>query len=56
MGLTEQDLVAAFYEMVTTAATSIPEDVYRALREGYERETNPIAKRQLGAILKDIEI
>jgi tartrate/fumarate subfamily iron-sulfur-dependent hydro-lyase alpha chain len=56
LGLTEQDLVAAFYEMVTTAATSIPEDVYRALREGYERETNPIAKRQFGAILKDIEI
>ncbi len=56
MGLSEETLVSAFYEMVKTAATSIPEDVYRALKEGYERETNPLAKKQLGAILKDIEI
>ncbi|MGC9112779.1 fumarate hydratase [Acidilobus sp.] len=56
MGITEQDLVGAFYEMIRTAATSIPEDVYRALKEGYEGETNPLAKKQLEAILKDIDI
>ena len=56
MPLTEEDLVRTFYEMIATAATSIPEDVYRALKESYERETNPLARKQLEAILKDIEI
>ncbi|MFP3309847.1 MAG: fumarate hydratase [Acidilobus sp.] len=56
LALTESDLTGIFYEMVKTAATSIPEDVYRALKDGYERETNPLAKKQLEAILKDIEL
>ncbi len=56
MTLTEETLVGAFYDMIATAATSIPEDVYIALKEGYERETNPLARKQLEAILKDIEI
>jgi len=38
------------------AATVLPNDVEKALRDAYERETNPTARTQLEAILKNIDI
>jgi fumarate hydratase subunit alpha len=43
-------------ELLREAATSIPSDVVEGLRRAYERETNPLARRQLEAILKNIEL
>ncbi len=56
LGITEEGLVGIFYEMIKTASTSIPADVYDGLKKAYERETNQGAKKQLEAILQDIEI
>ncbi|MHA1771380.1 MAG: fumarate hydratase [Candidatus Thorarchaeota archaeon] len=42
--------------LLRKAATVLPSDVEKALREAYERETNATAKTQFEAILKNIEI
>ncbi len=56
MGITDENLTGIFYELIKTASTSIPVDVYDGLKNAYEKETNMAAKRQLEAILQDIEI
>lgn len=53
-----------FREIVTTAVAEaieraviyIPQDVKQALRRAYNEETNPMAKSQLEAILRNIEL
>ncbi|MHA1653312.1 MAG: fumarate hydratase [Candidatus Thorarchaeota archaeon] len=42
--------------LLRMAATVLPNDVEKALRDAYERETNPTARTQLEAILKNIDI
>ncbi len=43
-------------ELIRVATTQLPSDVVEGLRKAYERETNPVAKKQLEAILKNIEL
>ncbi len=45
-----------FYDFIKRIATGIPEDVYKKIKEAYEKETVPAAKAQLEAILADMEI
>ena len=42
--------------LLRMAATVLPKDIEEAIRAAYERETNPTAKTQFEAILKNIEI
>ncbi|MEB3861914.1 MAG: fumarate hydratase [Desulfurococcales archaeon] len=55
MGL-EESLYNAFREIILTAATRMPADVYEALKKAYEEEDNKLAKAQLAAILRNIEL
>ena len=43
-------------DLVKTAVTRIPYDVYVALKKAYEEEDNPITKKQLETILENIMI
>lgn len=56
MAISQKLLEDVAYVLMCKAATDLPEDAKRALREGYEREENPIAKSQLESILKNIDI
>jgi len=56
LSVSRELLVNLFYTMAKTAATRIPVDVYDTLRKAREAEDNPLARAQLDAILKDIEI
>ena len=49
MGL-EESLYNAFREMILTAATRMPADVYEALKKAYEEEDNKLAKAPSGAV------
>ena len=49
-------LEEAFYELIRRVATGLPADVYEALRRAYEAEERPLAKAQLGAILRNVEL
>ncbi|MCE4610158.1 MAG: fumarate hydratase [Desulfurococcales archaeon] len=54
--MTDLNLEDTFYEFIKTIATGIPEDIYTAIKNAYEKEENPVAKTQLKAILEDMEI
>ncbi|MCD6276316.1 MAG: fumarate hydratase [Thermoplasmata archaeon] len=41
---------------IKKAETQLSEDTVKALKEAYERETNPMGKTQLEAILKNVEV
>ncbi|MEB3851050.1 MAG: fumarate hydratase [Desulfurococcales archaeon] len=56
MSVSRETLESLFYTMAKTAVTRIPVDVYEALKAAREREDNPLARAQLDAILKNIEI
>ena len=49
-------LEEAFYNLIVRVATGLPADVYEALKRAYEGEDRPVAKAQLGAILKNVEL
>ncbi len=42
--------------LIAAAVTRIPDDVVDALRKAMKRETNPLAKKQLEAILRNIDL
>ncbi len=54
--VTRESLEEAFYEFIKVVATRIPADVYEAVKRAYESESNKLAKAQLEAILRDMEI
>ncbi len=56
VGVTRELLERLFYTMAKTASTKIPIDVYEALKAARDREDNPLAKAQLDAILKNVEL
>ncbi len=56
MAVTREDLVSAFRELILTTANRIPADVYEAIRDADMSEDNPLAKAQLGAILRNMEL
>ncbi len=43
-------------QLIRVATTQLPEDVVNALRRAYEIEDNPVAKKQLEAILRNVEL
>ncbi len=43
-------------ELIRVATTQLPDDVVEGLKRAYEAETNPIARRQLEAMLKNVEL
>lgn len=43
-------------KLLMAAAVYLPEDVKRALEEAYERETDELPKKLLGAVLKNLEL
>ena len=56
MTLSREELKSFLVELIRTAETRLPVDVYEALKHAYEIEENPIAKQHLGAILKNSEL
>ncbi len=52
----KESLERIFYDFIKRVATGIPEDVFNAIKNAYEKETVPAAKEQLKAILLDMEI
>ncbi|MGC9009300.1 MAG: fumarate hydratase [Sulfolobales archaeon] len=50
----EEVIQRTVIKLLELAATDLPEDVERALREAYERETNPMAKSMLKSILDNV--
>jgi tartrate/fumarate subfamily iron-sulfur-dependent hydro-lyase alpha chain len=56
MALTKDVIVKAVVEGLKVASIYLPPDVKQALRKAYEEETNPVAKAQLEAILKNVEL
>jgi len=44
------------FKLIKVAETILPDDVVEALKKARDRETRPLAKAQLDAILKNIEI
>ncbi len=49
------DVVSAVVELLRKAHTELPDDVVQALRMAYEREDNEVARRNLEAILENVE-
>ena len=43
-------------ELIRVATTQLPDDVVEGLRRAYEAEENPVAKKQLEAILRNVEL
>ena len=54
--ITKDSVVNATIDILTKAETQLPSDVIDALKQAQTRETSQIAKAQLSAILKNIEI
>ena len=54
--ITNDSVVNATIDILKKAETQLPSDVIDALKQSQIRETSPIAKSQLSAILKNIEI
>ncbi|MEM4347314.1 MAG: fumarate hydratase [Candidatus Altiarchaeota archaeon] len=48
-------LVNEIFELIKRVETSLPRDVEKKLREAYKRETNELARIQLGEILKNVK-
>ncbi len=49
------EVVSAIHELFFKAETQLDEDVVEVIREAYEREDNPVARRNLEAILRNID-
>ncbi len=49
-------MIDEIVEAIKKAETQLSEDTVIALKKAYERETNPMARTQLEAILKNVEI
>jgi fumarate hydratase subunit alpha len=43
-------------ELIRVATTQLPDDVVRGLKRAYEVEDNPVARKQLEAILRNVEL
>lgn len=56
MGGGFEELVGFLEELVRVAATRLPLDVYQALRRAAELEDEPLARRQLEAMLRNAEL
>lgn len=56
MAISEKLLEEVAFILMKKAAIEIPPDVIQALKSGFEREDNPVARSQFEAILKNIEI
>lgn len=56
MAITESVIEATVFELIKLASTVLPQDVRRALREGYRREDSLTARAHFEAIFKNIEI
>ena len=56
MAISKESLEKAFYDFIIRVSTGMPEDIYMAIKRAYETEENPVAKTQLEAILKDMDI
>lgn len=54
--ITYEDVAIATVEVIREAETCLPYDVVYAIENAYNREVSEIAKAQLAAILKNIEI
>ena len=54
--ITKDSVVNATIDILTKAETQLPSDVIDALEQAQMRETSQVAKAQLSAILKNIEI
>ncbi len=49
-------LLNGVFEMMKLAAFNVPDDVKNALKRAYEIEDNPVAKANLGAIVRNLEV
>jgi len=56
MSITEQMIEATVFELMKKASIELPQDVQRALKEGYEREETITARGQLDAIMQNVQI
>ncbi len=56
MGDLRETLINGVFEMMKLAAFNVPDDVKKALKEAYELEDNPVAKANLGAIIRNLEV
>ncbi len=54
--ITRESFVDEIVSLIEESEVSLPDDVERALEAAFERESDPIARSQLGAILENIEI
>ncbi len=51
-----ESLINGVFEMMKLAAFNVPDDVKNALKRAYEIEDNPVAKANLGAIVRNLEV
>jgi fumarate hydratase subunit alpha len=56
MAITEEVIEATVFELIKLASTDLPQDVRRAMREGYVREESLTARSHFEAIFQNIEI
>jgi fumarate hydratase subunit alpha len=54
--LTEDKIKRCVIELIRAAATHLPEEVKEPLKRAYELEDDPLARRMLAAILKNVEL
>ncbi|MEZ0290802.1 MAG: fumarate hydratase [Sulfolobales archaeon] len=52
----DSTIINTAIKLLELAATDLPEDVERAIKNAYERETNPMAKSMLKSILDNIGV
>ncbi len=52
----KESLKSGIVSMMREAAFNVPQDVKEALQRAYEIEDNPVAKANLGAILRNIDV
>ncbi len=56
MGDLRESLLNGVFEMMKLAAFNVPDDVKNALKRAYEIEDNQVAKANLGAIVRNLEV
>ncbi len=56
MAISEQLLNEVSFNLLKLASTYLPDEVVMALKKAYDSETEPIARKQLEAILTNIEL
>ena len=54
--ITQEVLFEAAFQAIVKGATYISDDVYKALKDAWEKESNPAAKTGLGNTVKSLEI